>query len=78
MCYIIDSNHGIKAGTLIREQPIDSAIDGIEIGDDVWIGAAYTILKGADVIGANSLLNSEISPNAIAFGTPAKVYSFRK
>lgn len=82
-CYIIDSNHGAALGTSINQQESIVAENGIEIGDDVWIGAQCVILKGAEIengaiIGANSVVNSHIPANAIAFGTPAKVHSFRK
>lgn len=81
-CYIIDSNHGTKAGHLIRSQEDIAADGGIEIGSDVWIAAQCSILKGARihnhaVIGAQSLVNSEIPENAIALGTPAKVVKYR-
>ena len=82
-CYIIDSNHGMARDTLIREQPMDTAENGIEIGEDVWIAAQCMILKGAKindhaVIGAQSLVNSEIPEYAIAVGTPARVKSYRQ
>lgn len=82
-CYIIDSNHGTKVGELIRNQQDDVALDGIHIGNDVWIAAQCIILKGAKIndgaiIGAQSLVNSEIPANAIAVGTPAKVIGYRK
>ena len=82
-CYIIDTNHGTKAGRLIREQEDDVAENGIFIGNDVWIAAQCVILKGAKindgaVIGAQSLVNCEIPANAIAVGTPAKVIGYRK
>lgn len=82
-CYIIDSNHGTKASELIRNQQDDVALDGIHIGKDVWIAAQCVILKGAKIndgaiIGAQSLVNSEIPANAIAVGTPAKVIGYRK
>lgn len=82
-CYIIDTNHGTKAGRLIREQEDDVAENGIFIGDDVWIAAQCVILKGSKindgaVIGAQSLVNCEIPANAIAVGTPAKVIGYRK
>lgn len=81
-CYIIDSNHGTKKGTLIREQHSIASDEGIYIGKDVWIGAQCTILKGAKInnhaiIGANSLVNSEIPEKAIAVGIPAKVIKYR-
>lgn len=82
-CYIIDSNHGMARDTLIREQPMDTAENGIEIGEDVWIAAQCMILKGAKindhaVIGAQSLVNSEIPEYAIAVGTPARVRNYRQ
>ena len=77
-CYIIDSNHGTKKGNLIREQADDAAQNGITIGDDVWIGAQCSILKGAQiddgaVIGAQSLVNKHVPANAIMAGTPCKI-----
>ena len=62
---------------------MDVAVEGIFIGDDVWIGAQCIIVKGARigngaVIGANSLVNSDILDNAIAFGTPARVHGYRQ
>lgn len=69
--------------TLIREQPMDTAENGIEIGEDVWIAAQCMVLKGAKindhaVIGAQLLVNSEIPEYAIAVGTPARVKSYRQ
>lgn len=51
---------------------------GIEIGDDVWIGASTVIMDGArvgrgSIIGAMSLVRGEIPPYSIAFGIPATV-----
>ncbi len=82
-CYIIDSNHGIKKDTLIRKQKSEVSESGISIGNDVWLGTQTIVLKGANigdgaVIGANSIVNSSIPANAIAFGCPAKVHSYRQ
>lgn len=82
-CYIIDCNHGTRKGTLIREQPNDSSPNGICIGDDVWIGAQCSILKGANiengaVVGAQSLVNTDIPENAIVVGTPCRVIKYRR
>lgn len=54
----------------------------IEIGNDVWIGAHSVILSGSAigdgaVIAANSVVNGDIPPYAIAGGTPARVLKFR-
>ena len=82
-CYIIDSNHGMKADQLIRQQEDCAAEGGIVIGSDVWIAAQCSILKGTRihdhaVIGAQSLVNSEIPANAIAVGTPARIIKYRQ
>lgn len=52
------------------------------IGNDVWIASGCIIKQGVKigdgaVIGANSFVNRDIPPYAIAFGTPAKIYKFR-
>jgi acetyltransferase-like isoleucine patch superfamily enzyme len=49
-----------------------------EIGHDVWIGAHSVIAAGVSigigaVIGANSFVNQDIPPYAVAAGTPARV-----
>lgn len=50
----------------------------INIGDNVWIGARVTILKGVtigsgSIIGANSCVVSDIPENSLAVGNPAKI-----
>lgn len=79
--YIIDTDHGIHAGTLIRQQP--NTVAPIHIGEDVWIAAGCKILKGSQIhngaiIGAASLVKGEVPENAIAVGIPAKVKKFRE
>lgn len=79
--YIIDSDHGTEKGQLIRKQLLST--DKITIGEDVWLAANVTVLKGSDigegaVIGAKSLVKGEIPPNSIAVGVPAKVIKERK
>lgn len=81
-CYIIDSNHGTKKDRLIREQADDAAPNGIYIGDDVWIGAQCSILKGAQiekgaVIGAQTMVNKPVPAYAIVAGTPFKIIKYR-
>ncbi len=49
----------------------------IEIGDDVWIGCNVSILPGVKigkgaVIGAGSVVTSDIPENVLAVGVPAK------
>ena len=48
------------------------------IGNDVWIGQNATILPGVHIgdgaiIGANSVVGSDIPPYSIAVGNPARI-----
>lgn len=52
------------------------------IGNDVWIGANATILRGVSigdgaVIGANSTVTKDVPPYSIVTGTPSKVVKYR-
>ncbi|MBV9528996.1 DapH/DapD/GlmU-related protein [Sphingomonas sp.] len=56
---------------VIRKAPI-------VIEDDVWIGAGVVILPGVRVgrcavIGAGSIVTSDVGPNVIVAGTPARL-----
>jgi acetyltransferase-like isoleucine patch superfamily enzyme len=51
---------------------------GVRIGDDVLIGAGVVILDGCNistgaVIGAGSLVDKDVPPYSIVFGSPARV-----
>ena len=79
--YIIDSNHNTDGKQLISEQGLSSAT--VKIGNDVWLGANVTVIKGAlihdgVVVGAKSLVNSEVEENSIVVGIPAKRIGVRK
>jgi acetyltransferase-like isoleucine patch superfamily enzyme len=48
------------------------------IGDYVWVASDVTVLRGVtigehSVIGARSLVTSDIPPHSLAFGSPARV-----
>lgn len=79
---LISANHTIPSqNMLINSQPDIKA--SISIGNDVWIGADAKILAGTNigngaVIGANSVVNKDIPPFAIAVGTPARIIKYRK
>ena len=80
-CYIIDTDHGIKAGEYMRNQT--NTVKSVKIGSDVWIAAGAKILKGSviydgAIIGAQSVVKGDIPENAIAVGVPAKVIKYRK
>ncbi len=73
-------DHGVKKDELMRNQ--QHQYGKISIGDDVWIGANCTILKGISigngvVIGAGSVVVKDIPENAICVGNPARVVKYR-
>lgn len=79
--YIIDTDHGIRAGELIRKQAY--TVSPVSIGKDVWIAAGCKILKGSQIgngaiIGAQSVVKGTIPECAIAVGIPAKVIKYRE
>ncbi len=79
-CYFQSSNHGFKKGELIKNQ--NHTYGKISIGNGVWLGAHVIILPGTSigdgvVVGANSVVKSDIPSNAIVAGSPAKIISYR-
>lgn len=55
---------------------------GVEIEDDVWIGARAVILRGVrvgrgSVVGAASVVTKSVPPYSIVAGNPAKVIGHR-
>ncbi len=79
---IVPANHNFSdPNILISEQ--GETKKGIIIGDDVWLGARVTILDGVEighgsVVGAGSVVTSDIPPYSVAVGVPAKVIRERK
>ncbi len=82
-CSITSVNHEFKERNVaICEQGFKKSKGGIIIEDDVWIGANVVILDGSiirkgAVIGANSLVNSEINEYSINYGTPCRMVGYR-
>jgi virginiamycin A acetyltransferase len=57
---------------------IRSTLNGIVIGNDVWIGNSVTIMPGIKIghgaiIGTNSLVTKDVEPYAIVGGNPVKL-----
>lgn len=80
-CVMISANHNIDdAQTSIRSQGL--RCEGIEIEDDVWLGARVVVLDGVTigrgaVIGAGAVVTKDIPAGAVALGVPAKVVRYR-
>lgn len=83
-CNIVPANHEFKdPNTLIRLQRFMPSKGGTIIEDDVWLGANVTVLDGAIikrgcVIGANSLVQTELEEYGIYVGSPARKIGSRK
>ena len=79
-CHIMDRDHGFNKEDLIRNQL--GIVTPVFIGNDCWLGSGSVILKGVRindgaVIGARSVVTSEIPAYAIAAGSPAKILKYR-
>lgn len=80
-CYFVDSDHGFKAGELIRNQEMKAT--PIFVGNDVWIGTGSVITRGVTigdgaVIGSNSVVTKDVPSNAIVAGNPATLIKYRE
>ncbi len=76
-CYVTDYDHVIKdkSRPVIEQGYVSKPII---IGTNVWLGTHAVILKGVrigdnSIIGAGSIVTSDIPSNSLAAGVPAKV-----
>ena len=80
-CAFYPYDHSFLPGKRIRYQPAKTK-GGIFVGDDSWIGVGVIVLDGVRigegaVVGAGSVVTSDIPDNAIAVGVPARVIKMR-
>jgi acetyltransferase-like isoleucine patch superfamily enzyme len=76
-CVLIAANHTVAPGLRYTNTKWDESKTGIEIGENVWVGANCVILPAAkigdnSVIAAGSVVNSTIPANEIWGGVPAR------
>jgi maltose O-acetyltransferase len=85
-CVEIGANCMIGQYAIIMDSDHHDAIDHsargktapVIIGDNVWLGARVTVLRGAHigagaVVGAHSVVTGDIPPRTLAVGVPARV-----
>jgi acetyltransferase-like isoleucine patch superfamily enzyme len=74
-CYITDSDHGMKLGVPVKDQPM---VKGeVVIEDEAWIGAHACILKNVKIgrgaiVAAGAVVTKNVEANEIAKGVPAQ------
>jgi acetyltransferase-like isoleucine patch superfamily enzyme len=75
-CRIMDTNfHSVYIDRDSNDTPV--GISPVTIGSNIWIGAQAAVLKGASigensVVGFGSIVASDLEPNVLAMGNPAK------
>lgn len=85
----IEVSHGVNVGERCFIGPELSVFDrnghhrsivgreeGVDVGDDVWIGAQSTLLPGTNIgsgaiVGAGSVVNGTVEENMLVAGVPA-------
>ena len=80
-CAFYPYNHGTDLDMPIGEQPLVST-GPITVEDGAWLGFGVIVLSGVRigkgaVVGAGSVVLTDVPDNAIAMGNPARVVSYR-
>jgi acetyltransferase-like isoleucine patch superfamily enzyme len=78
--YAYAFNHGMQADRLICDQAVTS--QGIQIGNDVWIGANTGIVDGVKigdhaVVGMGSIVTKSVADYTKVAGNPARIIGNR-
>lgn len=74
-----NDGHPVEADLRRRGDPVPSSgVRPVVLGDDVWVGARATILKGVrigdrSIVGAASVVTRDVPPDAVVAGNPARV-----
>lgn len=75
--YLVGGGHAFDRvdEPVVRQQRLS---EGIELGDNVWLGAGAKVLDGVSighnvVVGAGSVVNADIEDGVVAAGIPARV-----
>ncbi|MFW6161028.1 MAG: acyltransferase [Acidobacteriota bacterium] len=82
-CYLMGGGNHSMDRTDIPISHQGAECKGIEIGDNVWLGAGVRVMDGCSigrdsVIGTNSFVNKDIPEFAVAAGVPVRVIKMRK
>ena len=77
-CFVSDSSHRFSDPDLPVPWQGFTSKGPTRIGDNVWMGAGVVVTSGVtigerSVIGANSVVTSDIPPYSVAAGAPARV-----
>ncbi len=78
-CQIVDSNgHDLSFPKVEKRMRTTGSSYPVVIEDDVWLGANTVVLPGVrigrgSIIGANSVVSTNIPPMVVARGNPAEV-----
>ena len=79
---VITANHTFESlDCPIYEQPLSK--QGVEIGNDVWIGASARVLDGVHigdgaVVGAGAVVTKDLVPFSVNVGVPARLAKMRR
>lgn len=80
-CHLYAFDHGMDLAQPIYQQAVRS--QGIEIGQDVWLGAHVGVKDGVHIgdhaiVGMNSMVTKNVAQGEIVAGNPAKFIRYRK